>query len=170
MRAATAAEDQKRRRALDRHAADQGETRWRLSVREESREEEGLEVRAVSFAELDAPGSSSDDEEEEGEERRPRKSLRVAYGRPRERVGNKERGGEEEEEEEEEEEDGSEGESEGEYDPLGVGDLIEKGRAAAGGRRSPDHIGFRSISSANPGAMKCFRCGGPHRKAECPRG
>jgi hypothetical protein len=69
-------------------------------------------------------------------------------------------------------------ESTSDYDPLGVDDLIEKGRAGArvgGGRqRSPDHIGFTSISSGKPGGrpteMKCFRCGGPHKKVDCPQG
>jgi hypothetical protein len=84
MRAAVAAEDAKRQRAVDRRAAEQGETRWRLSVREAPAPAPalaGLAVQEVSFAELDAPGSS--DEEEEERPRKGGRSLRVAYGKVR---------------------------------------------------------------------------------------
>ena len=190
MRAAVAAEDAKRQRAVDRRAADQGETRWRLSVREAPRPAAELAVRAASFAELDAPDSS---DEEDGEEGRPRKggSLRVAYGKvrawgmlrgsgvltvpqPKERTPKKRPSGADGADDADSADGSSGDESTSEYDPLGVGDLIEKGRAAArasGGRQpSPDHIGFTSISGGKPGAMKCFRCGGPHKKVDCPRG
>jgi hypothetical protein len=197
MRAAVAAEDAKRQRALEQHAAEQGETRWRLSVREEApRPPAGLlAVQPASFAELDAPASDDEDEGEDGEEERPRKgqtSLRMSYGKvrtgeavrrracanrgqPSERASTKRPAGADGEGgADDADSNSSEDESGSEYDPLGVDDLIQKGRAAAHAsnsrQRSPDHIGFRSISGVKPGAptIACFRCGGPHKKVDCP--
>jgi hypothetical protein len=193
MRAAVAAEDAKRQRALEEHAAEQGETRWRLSVREVPRPAAGLlAVQPASFAELDAPAS---DEDEDGDGDLPRKaqtSLRMSYGKvrtgeavrdwacanrgqPKERASTKRPGGADCEGGANDADSDSSGDDSGsEYDPLGVDDLIQKGRAAAqpsnGRQRSPDHIAPRSISGVKPGApaIACFRCGGPHKKVDCP--
>jgi hypothetical protein len=80
IREAVAAEDAKRLRAIERHAAELGETRWRLSVREVvPRRPIGLEVQTAGFAELDTP--DSDEEEYQDERLKGRASLRITYGK-----------------------------------------------------------------------------------------
>jgi hypothetical protein len=79
MRAAVAAEDAKRQRAVEQHGAEQGETRWKLSVREVPKTAVGLVVQTASFAELDTPDSDEEDEDV----LKGQTSLRMTYGKVR---------------------------------------------------------------------------------------
>jgi hypothetical protein len=75
IQAALAEEEQQRAAAIEKHAADMGETKWVLSVRkQEPPAQSGLVVQSTGFAEID---HASD--EGESEEERPR--GRATYGK-----------------------------------------------------------------------------------------
>lgn len=83
MQAAIAEEEAKRLEVVERLAAEQGDTRWVLSVRAPSRnEDEGLRVSLAGFADIDggSTGSDSDDEEEDELEQRSTATM-VGNGR-----------------------------------------------------------------------------------------
>ena len=66
MRAATAAEEARRAEALERQAADAGETKWVLSFRDEAVGTENgvLQVLKTGYADLDTGGNGQNQEEE----------------------------------------------------------------------------------------------------------
>lgn len=82
VQAALAEEERKLELANERHAAEVGETKWVLSVREPkmSSEEAGLDVTAAGFAEIDALEDVDDSEEDEGQVR-PRATGRMRFGK-----------------------------------------------------------------------------------------
>lgn len=69
VQAALAAEEAKRLQALERHAADSGETRWVFSVQEQPRPQQSLNVVTAGFGDIDSldddeiPSQNVDDEE-----------------------------------------------------------------------------------------------------------
>jgi hypothetical protein len=76
--AALAEEELKRSKAIERQAAELGETKWVLSVQEPKLERSGLKIVSASFADIDA---SDDESEEDGEEPTSRPTGRISYGK-----------------------------------------------------------------------------------------
>lgn len=84
MQAALAAEELKRTQAIERQAAEAGETRWVLSFREPEKEAAtgALRVVTAGFAAIDS-GEPMDGTGEDGDEgvRRPHLPGRKSYGK-----------------------------------------------------------------------------------------
>jgi hypothetical protein len=76
--AALAEEELKRSKAIDRQAAELGETKWVLSIQEPKVERSSLKIVSASFADIDASDDESDDA---GEETTSRASGRISYGK-----------------------------------------------------------------------------------------
>jgi hypothetical protein len=76
--AALAEEELKRSKAIDRQAAELGETKWVLSVQEPKLEKSSLKIVSASFADIDASDGES---EMDGEETSARPTGRIFYGK-----------------------------------------------------------------------------------------
>ena len=85
MQAAVAEEERKRQQALERQAAEKGETKWVLSVRESrsKTQGQGLRVSTAGLAEIDELDRDNDSEEGDSEEERKVTRGRMRYGKVR---------------------------------------------------------------------------------------
>jgi hypothetical protein len=78
IQAAVAEEELKRSLAIEKHAAELGETRWVLSIQEqEAPKGDELVIEPLSFAEIDSASDSEDDESER------RNKGRTTFGKVR---------------------------------------------------------------------------------------
>ncbi|EOD51227.1 putative zinc knuckle protein [Neofusicoccum parvum UCRNP2] len=183
--AAIAAEELKRNQAIERAAAEAGETRWVLSFREpekEARQRDALRVVSAGYAELDNEDESDDEEDETPQ------VGRMSFGKKPEPTAK-------DEDSESEEEESSES---GEDDDPAAKMIREARREAARQKRnekkkaktekmaqmaeerrkktvklntltSISGSGGLSGRSPNMSNMECFGCGKKgHAKKDCP--
>lgn len=80
VQAALAAEEAKRQEALERQAAEAGETKWVLNLPGSEVAPLGFTVVNAGYSVLDAAGSDLHEEENEDEEGRPSMPGRKSYG------------------------------------------------------------------------------------------
>lgn len=199
VQAALAAEEEKRIQALERHAADSGETRWVLSVQEQPRPQQSLDVVTAGFGDIDSLDHEEDslfDKGDEDDDIAPGPTGRRIFGKMKRPVSSHE---EESSEGSSSSSSESDEQDDDEHDPTEQF-IRETRKAAAAQARSekkakrkapqaddsPQHSkrvdlkelksisGSGSISSGNRNARSpqvCFRCGkSGHIKADCPRG
>ncbi|KAF2672969.1 hypothetical protein BT63DRAFT_421170 [Microthyrium microscopicum] len=163
MNDALAEEETKREQALERQAAEKGETKWVLSIQQaDATPATALSIATAGFADIDA---SSD------EDAADKPDSRMRFGKPLTTdSADKPRPSENSDEEDSEDD-------EEDYDPSSVDQLLAQGQAAAAkttpSRPIDDGITFGSISAGGgtkAPVRKCFICNQPgHMRNDCPR-
>ncbi|KAF2096065.1 hypothetical protein NA57DRAFT_78837 [Rhizodiscina lignyota] len=197
--AALAAEEEQRIRALEKHAALSGETRWVLAVQEPPRVDGGLNVVTAGFGDID----KLDDDSGEAELRMDENAKEEGLARPttgRRTFGKVKRPVEENKDADSDASSSSssdsEGEDEGDPNDLAT-QLIRESRKLAHAERKKKRraekaaqaqaqmaekrrrkeVKLNNLTSISGGGtprsdanMTCFLCGETgHRKSECPR-
>ncbi|KAF2437190.1 hypothetical protein EJ08DRAFT_16165 [Tothia fuscella] len=194
--AAQAEVDERRSIAIDRQAAEAGETRWELSVRDVlPRAHQELRVVHAGFAELDS-GDVDEGEEDDAGYRAKTVPGRMTFGK-KPPTPKRARSDSSSEEEDDEDDGDSDDSNEDPADTLirqaqreaarrAREDRHAKKRAAtaesdrlAEKRRKKDVNLNRVTSISNAGAspsgrsnnnqVKCFGCGGKHKRFDCPK-
>ena len=181
IQAALAEEELKRSLAVEKRAADLGETRWVLSVREQSSpKEEDLIIEPLSFAEIDSDSDLEDDDVEQqtkGRRTFGKVSLRLELTvsadlqKYQSHITNRSQ------ETESSSNTSNDSDNDQEYDPLSVNALIKEGKAAVSVEsniqsHANGKLELRQISSGGGQSLSnktCHRCGKRgHLKRDCP--
>ncbi|KAH7042595.1 hypothetical protein B0J12DRAFT_702247 [Macrophomina phaseolina] len=182
--AAIAAEELKRDQALERAAAEAGETRWVLSFREpekEARQRNALRVVSAGYADLDNEDDSDDDDEEVPQ------TGRMSFGK---KPSPAKKDDDSESSEEESSESGEDDDPAAKMIREARRDAARKKREekkkaktekaqqlAEERRKKKPHVKLNSLTSisnsgsglSNTASMQCFECGKKgHAKKDCP--